>query len=378
MRRTGAAGALAAAIAATLALASTATAARPFGPTGPWNSPVSANPTLEPNSGLQVQALANYIKLKANTLHPDHSYPYFQQNTYSTPIYKVGAGAAKREVIVNGTGSHHQLLRSVINAHGGVPFPAGAKPAVGTDGHITVLDTDNKLLYEFWRASSPEKNKLGCTEPLDWGVPCYGDGKWHVEWGGLMDQYDTDPGYFSSSSWPGLTSTQGWNWGGTATSLPLLAGLMTFEDLNSGVIDHALSTNLPDACQAYFSHPAQRRDGKQQDSSCIAEGARLQLDPSYNVEASTAPPLLKAIMRAAQKYGLIVHDITHDNVSMAGQDPITETPDPYRFGPGVGGVPNGNQGYFQGQKAYQVLQAFPWDKLRVIASRHCTAAPCLP
>jgi hypothetical protein len=377
MRSARAAALAAAAVVAALA-AAPARAEQAFSPAGPWNKPIAANPALEPTSAAQVNALATYIRLKADPLHPEHSFPYFQHANYSTPIHRVGAGAPKRSLTINGNRPHQQTLIQSINGNGGVPFPPGAQAADGTDGHITVLDTSAHVLYEFWRASSPEQNAPGCTQALDWGAPCHGDGQWHAEYGGIMDQYDTDPGYFSNAAWPGLAPTDGWHWGATATSLPLLGGLITFEDLRSGVIGHAVGIALPDACASYFVHPAQRSDGNQNEPTCIPEGARLQLDPTYDVNADTNPPLTKAVERAAQKYGLVVHDITHDNVGFAGQDPQTEATNPYRTGPGVGGIDNGNRGFFGDRQPYNLFQSFPWSRLRVIAARHCTAHPCLP
>ena len=60
-----------------------------------------------------------------------------------------------------------------------------------------------------------------------------------------------------------------------------------------------------------------------------------------------------------------------------GQDPQTEPiPNPYTSGPGVGGVNNGNKGYFGGLYPWQLFGNFPWSRLRVIASPHCTGVPC--
>src|SRR5207248_10267625 len=133
----------------------------------------------------------------------------------------------------------------------------------------------------FGNASSPQRNGPTCTLlPWKGSRLCYRDSRWHADWGGIMDNTDTDPGYFSVNSWPGLTGTQGYNWGATATSLPLAGGLITFDDLNSGVIAHAVAGSFHNSCQAYFIAPAQRLDGTDTSSSCLPAGAKLQLDPA--------------------------------------------------------------------------------------------------
>jgi hypothetical protein len=366
---------------AVLALAVAAPAASAggfFSPTGPWNAPIVANPQLELNSPLIVTTLSNSIASKSSASPPVH--PYFATSSYSTPIYYVGAGAPKLPLKIEPGNFGQQPLQNAINGNGGVPFPANAEQSSGTDGHITVYDTSAKQLYEFWHASTPGMNAPGCG-PLPWrgNPPCYGDSKWHADWGGIMDQVDTDPGFYSVNSWPGLTGTQGYSWGSTATSLPVVAGTVTFEELDAGVIDHALAAAWGNTCKNYFSAPAQRRDGTDlNDAACLAEGAKLQLDPAYDVNANNHPPLTKAVERAAQRYGIIVRDITAGgSFQFYGQDPRTESPNPYTSGPGVGGIDSGGKGYFGGLAPSSLFRQFPWDRLRVIKSTHCTAPPCI-
>jgi hypothetical protein len=359
---------------AVLATAGTAAAASFFSATGPWNAPIPANPALEASSATIVARVANTISTQIAT---GGTVPYLQTSTYSTPIWP--AATSNQQIVIDSTNGNRMTLVNAIAGNGGVPFPAHAQPAAGTDGHITVYDAANHKLYEFWHASSPEMNTPPCGN-LPWKDHrlCYGDGLWHADWGGIMDQVDSDPGFFSVNSWPGLTGTQGYDWGATATSLPLLGGLITFDDLNSGVINHAVAGSWATTCQSYFMAPAQRGDGGDTLPSCLAEGARLQLDPSYNVDADSNPPITKAIERAAQKYGIIVRDQTGTGNSFAlfAQDWRTQSTNPYTSGPGVGGVDNGNRGYFGGAAQSSLLLNFPWSRLRVITSPHCTAAPC--
>jgi hypothetical protein len=359
-----------------------ALAASPFSPTGIWNKPLPASPDIDPNSLLMVTTLASDIANQARGPRPD--YPYLSQASYSTPVYYVDADTPKQQVVIDNRSTKNRLLQEKIDEDGGVPIPEGARAAAGRDGHITIVDTDRRVFYEFWRASSPEQNALDCLRPLPWHRPpftlafCHRDGRWHALTGGIMKDYDVNPGFFSNAAWPDLEDHQGWTWGATATSLPFLGGLITLEDLRSGVIDHAVAGSLPEACRNVFMYPAQREDGVRIGPGCMPEGARLQLDPAYDVEADDNPPLTKMVERAAQRYGIIIRDVTHDNFGFEGQDPLTEPEDPYRTGPGVGGIDNGNKGFFGGKRPSELFRNFPWHRLRVIAARRCRAAPCLP
>ena len=361
---------------AVVAIAVTAASARAaafFSPTGPWNAPVPVGAKLDANSGRIVSTLAGVIALKAT----NRVFPFINTTEYSTPIYRVGADTPKQSIDLSAGDPAQPALVEAIDTNGGVPFPAGAQPAAGTDGVITVSDASSHTLYEFWHASSPEMNAPGCRRlPWKGSPPCYHDSRWHADAGGLMDHADTDPGYFSVDAWPGLTGAEGYNWGATGTSLPFVGGLITFDDLNSGVIPHAVAGAFSNSCLTYFMAPAQRNDGTDLRPYCLPEGAKLQLDPAYNVAADANPPLTKAIERAAQTYGIIIQNNAVGAFTFHGQDPSTEPTNPYTSGPGVGGVDNGGRGYFGGLAPTQLFRNFPWRRLRVIASPHCTTAPC--
>ncbi len=87
-------------------------------------------------------------------------------------------------------------------------------------------------MWEFWKAAKRA------------------DG-WHAAWGGTMTNVSTNPGFFTNPS----------NWGSTATSLPMLGGLIRLDELAAGRIDHVLAMAIPESLKGTFSWPAQRSDG---------------------------------------------------------------------------------------------------------------------
>jgi hypothetical protein len=94
-------------------------------------------------------------------------------------------------------------------------------------------------------------------------------------------------------------------------------------------------------------------------------GARLRLDPTVNVDLLALSPVARALARAAQQYGLIVRDITNGNVAFYAEDPTTAGAGAYDPAGPLGDVAH-----------WDALKGFPWDRLQLLASRSCTAAPC--
>ncbi|MGH2839059.1 MAG: hypothetical protein ACRDJY_12030, partial [Thermoleophilaceae bacterium] len=275
-----------------LGLAGTAHADRPFSEDGVWNRPIASNPAIDVLSPLRMIDLRRLMNTSEATGKP----PALNYKSWSTTVYHVDDSTPRQPLVIDGpvdaSPSPQQVqLQALIDADGGVPFPAEAEPSDENDAQITVVNTDTGRLFEFFEASTPQQNAPGCTGLLPSGEPCHGDGRWHATTGGTMYDHQGDAGYFSRFSWPGLGPDDGWRWGATATSLPMLGGLITLEDLDSGVIDHALHAAVPAACRAEIRFPAQRNDASawQTYAACMPEGARLQLNPLYNVNQLSHP-----------------------------------------------------------------------------------------
>jgi hypothetical protein len=216
-----------------------------------------------------------------------------------------------------------------------VPIPPNASPAAGPDAHMTVWQPSTDHLWEFFQA-----RKLA-------------DG-WHASFGGSMSSASRSPGYYDTESWPGLSQT--W-WGATATSLPVIAGTMMINELQAGVIPHALAMNIPWAKPKTYSWPAQRTDGASTDPNAIPEGARFRLDPKLDIDGLNLPPMTRMIAKAAQRYGIIVRDQTGHAISLFAENHTQYgATNPY----------TGSGGFFGGAYPNPVLQAFPWDRLELL------------
>jgi hypothetical protein len=170
-----------------------------------------------------------------------------------------------------------------------VPLPDDARPAEGTDGHLALWQPSSDTYWEFFRLARE------------------GDG-WHTQYGGRIVEASSSPGYQRERFAPGGELLERPFWGATATGLPLAGGLVTLEDLRRGRIDHALSFAIPRVRRGVVAAPAQRSDGKYDDSYSIPEGARFRIDPELDLDALALDPLTLMLARAAQRYGMIVRD----------------------------------------------------------------------
>jgi hypothetical protein len=290
--------------------------ARPYAPNSVWNEPVPATVPLSPQSSAYVSQLQQQIRSHGE---------WINTTQYSIPVYTVGPGQAKVPVKLDqsGPGTVGQLAQAFA---AGVPIPANARAAAGSDQSLVVYQPSTNTEWEFWQA-----RKL--------------NGEWHAYWGGKMSDVSGNPGYFDAPS----------DWGGSATSLGLLGGLMTIDELRSGHIDHALAMAIPASARGKFVYPAQRGDGHDASPNAIPEGTRFRLNPKLNLDSLHLPPMTRMIAEAAQRYGIIVRDQA-GSVSLYGQDPTPTGTDPYV----------GSNGLFGGQSPDKLLQAFPWNQLQVV------------
>ena len=312
-----------------------------FAPTSQWNAALPPTTPLDPYSANRVATLSASVAAAIGRNQP----PVVNVGQYSTPFYVVGPQTPRVPVKIDNKFGNG--LRSALSS--GVPIPATATAASGSDGHLAVYDPSADTMWEFWQATRK------------------GDG-WHASWGGAMRGVSSNPGYYSNAVWPGPSTSEGWSWGATGTSIPVAAGLIRASEIAAGYIPHAVAASVPDACSSWFVSPAQRSDGKDGNpNNCMPEGARLRLDPTLNVDALPLSPIARVIARAAQQYGIIVRDVTHSTFTFYAEDPKSAGALVY----GAGG-PLGQVGH------YSMLTGFPWSRLQMIAAKQCKVAPCTP
>jgi hypothetical protein len=372
----------------TLALCNTGT---PFSATSFWNTPVPTDPPLNPNSSAYVSTITNQLASGS----PDGN---LNTARYSSPIYIVPANQPRVPVILNSTSTGTAVTNLQTAFSQGVPIPANAMPAGGTDAHLAIYQPSSDTLWEFWRLSTPADNAPGAGQ-LPWSItetalPSYGDSQWHTVWGGVMTKVSQGDGVFPNP------------YAGWTTGLSLLGTVIRIDELQAGSINHVMGlglsyllnehvipadncssggtlVNMPGATNG-ISWPADRSDGTNTDPCAIPEGLRFVLPSTFDltqynaqlVSQGQAPltPVAMAIAVAAQKYGFVVSETSNTVVDLSLGDPTPYTvaglPNPYTSGPGVGGVNDGNKGLFDGVSGNNqnaVLMAnFPWGQLEAL------------
>jgi hypothetical protein len=296
-------------------------AARPrfFAPTSFWNAPLAPGVPAGPDAAALASALRALVQEEVQAKVG----PWISTTGFSSPIYTVTS--SQHPVRVRLDAKERRLQR----AFAAVPLPANAHPASGSDAQLTVWQPSKDRLWEFWRLRREA------------------DG-WHAAWGGAMTHVSQNQGVFTRTAWPGASS----RWGATATSLPLVGGLITLEDLRLGHINHALALGLPKIARGVVRSPAQRTDGTAEGPSAIPAGTRFRLDPSLNLQSLALPRLVLMIAEAAQRYGIVVRD-TSSVVDFYGEDPTPSGSNPYRA-------------LMDGEYLWQQLSRLPWDHIEAI------------
>jgi hypothetical protein len=296
----------------------TARCQRFFAPTSVWNQRLPADAPLDPDSQQLVASLRQQVAAAVDR----RFWPTINTTKYSTPVYEVPENQRRVRVTLDDPATYRQALREALRA---VPIPPGVRSAAGNDQHMVVWQPSRDTMWEFW------KMHLAA-------------GGWHAKAAGAMRDVSKNPGYFAGP--------RGSPWGATATSLPLLGGLMSADELERGRIDHALALAIPRPRASQWSLPAQRTDGWVREPTAVPEGAHFRLDPTLDVAALGLPRALRAMAVAAQRYGIIVRD-TAATPAFYAEDPLSLGRNPY---PDI----------FEHQAIGPLLARFPWDRLQAL------------
>jgi hypothetical protein len=155
------------------------------------------------------------------------------------------------------------------------PYPVGAETHVeqGSDRHALMLDRDACVLYEIF--------------DFDWNG---GDPQ-----GGSGAVWDLRSNALRPATW---TSAD-------AAGLPILAGLIRRDEVEAGLIDHAIRVTAEETDER-FIWPARHEAGARRDAALPPMGARFRLKRRFGL--SSFLPETQVILRAMKRYGLIVAD----------------------------------------------------------------------
>ena len=161
---------------------------------------------------------------------------------------------------------------------GPFPVPTNAPieggPNSNGDRHVLVINQGNCTLYELYRAF-PQ-----------------GDGSWNADSGALwnLNSHALRPAGWTSAD---------------AAGLPIYPGLVTYDEVASGRITHAIRFTAPETQMAYL-WPARHFASSSTDPNLPPMGLRVRLKAS--VDISGYPTQIRVILQAMKDYGLILAD----------------------------------------------------------------------
>ena len=156
---------------------------------------------------------------------------------------------------------------------GPYPIPANAPVEFGSDHHLLVLASGECKLYELYHAQRA------------------GNG-WRAGSGAVFD-------LGSNTLRP-----DGWT-SADAAGLPILPGLVRYDEVQSGAILHALRVTVETTSRG-FIHPATHFASDDDNPNLPPMGLRLRLRADYDISHFTGEA--RVILEALKRYGLIVAD----------------------------------------------------------------------
>jgi hypothetical protein len=267
-----------------------------FSDTSFWNQAIPENPEIDPKSDY-------FISL----LEKDPHYASFGINLrrYTIPVFETDS-ATKYYKIKNHFLSDEEKKSWKTNrekfGHGkafdslSVPIPDIAVPDTASDMHLAIIDMKSMTAWDMWGALK---------------LP---DGTWESNTG---MKYPLDgPGVFNPSEFDVINGESiHFHGPGRASGVPIIAGLIMFDEVKAGEINHKIAGASRFNAFQEFVFPATWTDGMLPGG--IPEGAVIQLDPALDLSRFDLLPGEKAVALALQKYGMVIVDWAGGNVIYA-------------------------------------------------------------
>lgn len=221
-----------------------------------WNRRVDALPVRSDSEVLKTSiGLDRY-------LHPDFS--SIRGGGYGIPYNIVSKSTRRSRVAFKWPGESDRVR---------YPIPSKVKREAGSDRHILMLDKSSCTLYELFDARKS-------------------NGTWRAGSGAV---WDLDSNRLRPSGW---TSAD-------AAGLPILPGLVRYDEVSAGAIRHALRFTAPRTRTSYI-YPARHQSGASASSDLPPMGLRVRLKES--VDISGYPRQARVILTALKRYGMILAD----------------------------------------------------------------------
>lgn len=222
----------------------------------PWNTDIS-NAPVDTNSAAYIASINQF----AQYLHPD-----FESNlTYGIPYAIVASSQVS--VPINFIDWPDQ------SDPGPYPVPLNAPVESGSDRHVLVAQSGTCKLFELYNAQQ------------------VGNG-WDASNGAVFDLHSNAlrPNCWTSAD---------------AAGLPILPGLVRYDEVAAGAINHALRFTVT-STQKAFVHPGTHYASSNTNASYAPMGLRVRLKATYDISLFYGQA--RVVLDALKKYGMFVAD----------------------------------------------------------------------
>ena len=228
-----------------------------------WNTPVAGLP-VNPNSAAWMSSM----DASTTNLHPDFGPSGDPSNPYGMPYTVVAPSQSTVPVAFQYAGESDP---------GPYPFSAstpieGGQQSTG-DRHAIMVNPATCTLYELYDARYSASGSTAGSGAI-----------WNLDSNALRPA--------------GWTSAD-------AAGLPILPGLLRYDEVQSGLITHAIRMTAA-ATDTSYLWPARHEAGTSSNPNLPPMGARFRLKASYNISGYS--PQAQVVLRAMQQYGLILAD----------------------------------------------------------------------
>jgi hypothetical protein len=236
----------------------------PFPADNLWNKDISSAP-VDANSAAIINFIGSGIGL-----HPDFGSGLYNGSSIGIPYLVVGPQQGMVPIVFTAYGNDSDP--------GPMPIPVTAQiegyPAPGSgDRHVLVLDNNNCWLYELY-SSYPNAASWNADSAAVWDLTA-----------------DEQRPYTWTSA--------------DAAGLPIFPGLVRYDEVAAGNIDHALRFTLQSS-RAAFVPPATHWAANSSNANAAPMGMRLRLKAGFDISAFSAAN--QVILAALKKYGMIMAD----------------------------------------------------------------------
>ena len=234
-----------------------------------WNEDISSQP-VDSNSDQIISGFSNSF-IKA-----DFGSGLWDNAPIGIPFVVVCGSQPKSTVIFRANSYDGDYGDQSDPGPYAIPITAPVEGNGQGDSHVIAVDKDNDILYELYNAS-------------------VSGGQWQASSGAI---FNLKSDAFRPAGW---TSAD-------AAGLPIFPGLVRYDEILNGKINHAIRFTLTNANVApYYISPARHKVNSSGGIYSLPFGAKMRLKKSLDI--SGYPAHIQVILQAMKTYGIILADI---------------------------------------------------------------------